>query len=97
MRHPSPAPSQPSRYETARSQSRKRAAPSNSSRSDTYVKRIADGVVQLQQRQLELDIQAKELANRELRQKLDRDALEFEKQQREFRKQLEQEERGSGD
>lgn len=71
---------------------KKRTLPSSSSASDTYRKRIADRTVDLQQRQLELEIQAKELANRELTQRLDREALEFEKQQHEFRKQLERDE-----
>lgn len=68
---------------------KKRTLPSSSSTSDTYRKRIADRTIDLQQRQLELEIQAKELANRELTQRLDREALEFERQQYEFRKQLE--------
>jgi hypothetical protein len=87
-----PPPSQPSIYQTPTQGLRKRQATlSSSSRSDTYSKRIADRTLQLQHREKELAIQAQELKNRETQQRLDREALQFEREQFEFRKALEAE------
>ena len=87
-----PPPSQPTIYQTPTQGSRKRQATlSSSSRSDTYTKRIADRTLQLQHREKELAIQAQELKNRETQQRLDREALQFEREQLEFRRALEAE------
>jgi hypothetical protein len=88
----SPPPIPLSSYHTATQTPRKRQATlSASSRSDTFTRRIADRTLQLQQREKELAIQSQELKNRELQQRLDREALQFEREQLEFRRALERE------
>lgn len=78
-----PPPASQSAYHTATQRSRKRQATlSTSSKSDTYTKRIA-----VREKEIALETQA--LKNRELQQRLDREALQFEREQLEFRRALE--------
>lgn len=91
-----PPPSQPSIYQTPQASRKRQATLSSSSRSDTYTRRIADRTLQLQHREKELAIQAQELKNRETQQRLDREALQFEREQFEFRKALQAEQAKGG-